>query len=68
MTKSWHVYIGLLSDGRYYVGITHLPPDVRAVRHRSGFGGQFTRRIRFLRILWFEPILPVIPPDAVSSN
>jgi len=54
MTQPWHVYIALLSDGRYYVGMTRLPPDVRAVRHRSGLGGQFTRRIRFVRIIWFE--------------
>ncbi len=54
MTKPWHVYVALLSDGRYYVGITHLPPDRRAARHRSGFGGQFTGRIRVVKILWFE--------------
>ncbi|MGH7254513.1 MAG: GIY-YIG nuclease family protein, partial [Nitrospirales bacterium] len=42
------------SDGRYYVGMTHLPPDVRAVRHRSWCGGQFTRRNRVVRIIWIE--------------
>ena len=54
MSEPWHVYIALLSDGRFYVGMTSLPPDVRAVRHRSGLGGEFTRRNPVVRILWFE--------------
>ncbi|MBI4401825.1 MAG: GIY-YIG nuclease family protein [Nitrospirae bacterium] len=54
MTKPWHVYIALLADGRYYVGMTRLLPDVRAVRHRNGLGGQFTKRINVVRLLWFE--------------
>jgi len=54
MTELWHVYIALLADGRYYVGMTSLPPDARAVRHRSGLGGEFTRRNPLVRILWFE--------------
>jgi len=54
MTKPWHVYIALLADNRYYIGMTSLPPDERAVRHRSGLGGKFTRRNPPVRILWFE--------------
>jgi putative endonuclease len=54
MTKPWHVHIALLSDDRYYVGMTHLLPGRRAARHRSGLGGQFTKRIHVVRILWFE--------------
>ena len=54
MTKPWHVYIALLADSRYYVGMTSLSPDARAIRHRSGLGGKFTRRNPLVRILWFE--------------
>ena len=54
MTERWHVYIALLADGRYYVGMTSLPPDVRAVRHRSGLGGKFTGRNPLVKVLWFE--------------
>jgi predicted GIY-YIG superfamily endonuclease len=54
MTNPWHVYIALLADSRYYVGMTSLPPDERAVRHRNGLGGKFTRRNPPVRILWFE--------------
>ncbi len=54
MTKPWHVYIALLSDQRYYVGMTRLKPKSRADRHQKGLGGQFTQRIGVLRILWSE--------------
>ena len=54
MSTPWHVYIALLPDSRYYVGMTHLAPDLRDARHRRGLGGQFTRGTRFVRILWFE--------------
>ena len=54
MTKPWHVYIALLTDNRYYVGMTSLRPDARAARHRSGLGGKFTGRNPLVRILWFE--------------
>ncbi len=54
MTKPWHVYIALLSDQRYYVGMTRLKPHSRAGRHQRGLGGQFTQRIGVLRILCSE--------------
>ena len=63
MTEPWHVYIALLSDGQYYVGMTSLPPDVRAERHRSGLGGEFTRRNPVVKVLWFET-----PPTSGSAR
>ena len=54
MKSDWHVYIALLEDGRFYVGMTHVHPMERGRRHRAGFGGTFTRRVQVVRILWFE--------------
>ena len=54
MTSAWYVYIALLEDGRFYVGMTQVDPDERARRHQTGFGGTFTRGIKVVRILWFE--------------
>lgn len=53
-TSTWYVYIALLEDGRFYVGITHVRPDERERRHRAGWGGTFTRAIKVVRVLWFE--------------
>jgi len=50
----WHVYIALLADGRFYVGMTHVEPEERARRHQTLWGGAFTRQHRIVRILWQE--------------
>ena len=52
--KPWYVYIALLEDGRFYVGMTQVHPSERAHRHRTGWGGSFTRSLKVVRILWFE--------------
>ena len=54
MNKPWYVYIALLEDGRFYVGMTQVHPTERAHRHQTGWGGTFTRGIKVVRILWFE--------------
>ena len=54
MTNAWCVYLALLGDGRYYVGMTQVLPEERARRHQMGWGGTFTRGIKVVRILWFE--------------
>jgi predicted GIY-YIG superfamily endonuclease len=53
--QHWWVYIALLPDRRFYVGMTHHPPETRLSRHREGKGGQFTSRLTPVRILWKEP-------------
>ena len=50
----WHVYIALLEDGRFYVGMTQSHPDERAHRHQTGWGGTFTKGVKVVRILWWE--------------
>jgi predicted GIY-YIG superfamily endonuclease len=62
-TKTWYVYIALLEDRRFYVGMTHFHPDERARRHQIGWGGTFTRGISVIRILWFE-----VYPSAESAR
>ena len=52
--KPWYVYIALLEDDRFYVGMTQVHPDERADRHRAGCGGTFTRAIQVVRMLWWE--------------
>ncbi len=53
-SRNRHVYIALLQDGRFYVGMTHLSPDERARRHRRGWGGIFTRETGLVRLVWSE--------------
>jgi predicted GIY-YIG superfamily endonuclease len=50
----WHVYIALLEDGRFYVGMTQVHPNERAHRHQTGWGGSFTRGVRIVRVIWSE--------------
>ncbi len=50
----WSVYIALLADDSYYVGITHHEPVVRLHRHRSGFGSAHVARLGIVKILWTE--------------
>jgi putative endonuclease len=50
----WRVYIALLEDGRYYVGMTGVAPTLRLARHQQGKGGRFTSRVHPMRILWTE--------------
>ncbi len=50
----WHVYIALLEDGRFYVGMTKVHPDERAHRHQAGWGGSFTKGVKIVRMLWWE--------------
>ena len=42
----WFVYIGLLKDGRFYVGMTKRHLDERAHRHQTGWGGTFTKGVK----------------------
>lgn len=60
---TWHVYIALLKDGRFYGGMTQSKPTERARRHQVGLGGTFTKGVRIVRILWSEP-----HPDAKSAR
>jgi len=50
----WYVYIALLEDGRFYVGMTQVHPDERARRHQTGWGGTFTQGVNVVRMLWWE--------------
>jgi predicted GIY-YIG superfamily endonuclease len=52
--KPWYVYIALLEDERFYVGMTQVHPDERANRHQTGWGGTFTKGIKVVRMLWWE--------------
>lgn len=52
--QPWSVYIALLADGRFYVGMTQVHPDERAHRHQTGWGGTFTRGVKIVRMLWQE--------------
>ena len=56
------MYIGLLPDGRYYVGMTGATVAVRLKRHQEGKGGRFTRRHPPEKILWKEA-----QPDAATA-
>ena len=51
---TWHVYIALLQDGRFYVGMTHLSPSQRARDHSAGKGGPYTESNPIVRVLWSE--------------
>jgi predicted GIY-YIG superfamily endonuclease len=53
-TKAWFVYIALLEDGRFYVGMTKVLPEERAHRHLRGTGGTFTKASRVVGVLWSE--------------
>jgi putative endonuclease len=50
----WYVYIALLEDGRFYVGMTQVHPEERGHRHQTGWGGTFTKGVKVVRILWWE--------------
>ena len=50
----WYVYIALLEDGRFYVGMTHVHPTERARRHQAFWGGKYTQKNRVVKILWYE--------------
>jgi putative endonuclease len=50
-----YVYIGLLQDGRFYVGVSHQHPRDLLAEHQSGHHSRFTRAERLLRIPWTEP-------------
>ena len=52
--QPWYVYIALLEDGRFYVGMTQVHPDERAHRHQTGWGGTFTKSVKMIRMLWWE--------------
>jgi putative endonuclease len=60
---TWYAYIALLESGRFYVGIIHVHPNQRALRHQAGFGGSFTRRVKISRVLWFE-----VHPSSMSAR
>ena len=54
VTTPWNVYIALLEDGRFYIGMTQVHPQERTRRHTVGKGGTFTRGRKVVSILWVE--------------
>lgn len=53
-----HVYIAELTDGRFYVGMTHLDPEIRKERHQAGAGSKYVRS---------NPVLRVVRKEAFTS-
>ena len=54
MAKPWFVYIALLEDGRFYVGMTRSSVEARILEHIRGRGNAFTRRVPVIKKLWSE--------------
>jgi predicted GIY-YIG superfamily endonuclease len=54
MADQFYVYIALLRDDRFYVGISHQEPKSLLTEHHSGKHSQFTRAEGLKRILWTE--------------
>ena len=54
MPNDWYVYIGLLRDSRFYVGISQQGPTTLLADHQDGHHARFTRQHRVERILWTE--------------
>ena len=49
------VYILLCSDGSYYTGSTAgTNMEARVAQHQAGFGGDWTRRRRPVRLAWAD--------------
>ena len=55
-TLQFFVYIAASRSGVLYVGVTN---DLgrRMAQHRTGIGGQFTRRYQVRRLVYFETLL-----------
>ncbi len=51
----WYVYLALLSDGRYYVGISRQELQNLLAEHKNGDHSRFTRAEGLRRIVWTEP-------------
>jgi len=51
---TWYVYIGLLRDRRFYVGISQQGPTTLLGDHQDGHHASFTRQHRVERVLWTE--------------
>ncbi|MBI4566059.1 MAG: GIY-YIG nuclease family protein [Planctomycetes bacterium] len=51
----WYVYIARLTDGRFYVGISHQRQAALLAEHQEGRHALFTCRHPILRIEWVEP-------------
>jgi predicted GIY-YIG superfamily endonuclease len=54
MSKRFYVYIALLRDDRFYVGISHQELESLLSGHHSGKHSQFTGAEGLKRILWTE--------------
>ncbi len=50
----WCVYIAVLADGRFYVGISRLTKDALLQQHREGRHAAFTSEHRVVCIAWTE--------------
>ncbi len=54
MDKPWTVYIALLGNGKFYVGMTQRAVDARLESHQAGEGARYTRAHELTKILWTE--------------
>src|SRR5207248_10227646 len=54
MPETWSVYIAILQDDRFYVGISQQPPETLLTEHHSGKHSRFTRAEGLKRIVWNE--------------
>ena len=54
MTQAWYVYIALLQDDRFYVGISQQEPASLLTEHQAGKHSQYTRVEGLKRVLWTE--------------
>ena len=54
MNRMWSVYIAVLDDGRFYVGISQLSKEALLQQHREGRHAAFTAAHTVLRIAWTE--------------
>jgi predicted GIY-YIG superfamily endonuclease len=50
----WRVYIAILADGRFYVGISRLSKESLLRQHCEGRHAAFTSEHRVVRIAWTE--------------
>ena len=50
-----YVYIGLLNDGRFYVGVSRKQLQSLRAEHRAGDHSRFTKAEGFKHVVWTEP-------------
>jgi len=49
----WYVYIAKRLDDTFYTGLT-LDPSIRDEQHKSGHGGEYTKRHGYVANLYLE--------------